>query len=120
MKLFLIFIFCFPANAFAVNASGEYTTMGALPCGEWVEGRKVENNRPYEHFILGILTGINMTLKGKSNFFEGIDVESLFLYVDKFCRENPLKHAPHAIRMLLDERGDLPIPPKPWTKRGTK
>ena len=41
--------------------------------------------------------------KGKGNFFEGTDAVSVELYVDNFCRENPLKGISDAMVAMLKE-----------------
>ena len=65
--------------------------MGIPSCGRWVEDRGKDSwahvaNRGW---LIGYLSGI-ATGTGK-DFIRGTDIASLVLWVDNFCKANPLK-----------------------------
>ena len=65
-----------------------FTIRGARSCGQWVEARKGGYN-PAESWLVGFLSGA--ALGANVDILKGTDNLSLFLWVDNYCRANPLK-----------------------------
>ena len=65
---------------------------GLISCGVWVKDRvekeigEVVNEMWLIGYLSGLATGAN------SDFLRGSDNESIFLWVDNYCRANPLKN----------------------------
>ena len=69
---------------------------GSRSCRKWVEEKRLErgdkemNKVPLllsKTWFLGYVAG--RAAKGKQDFLESIDNESLFLWIDKYCRDHP-------------------------------
>jgi hypothetical protein len=72
----------------------------------------------YSAYIDGFATAINVTVQGKSNFLEGTDKTSRYMFVLEHCQNNPLDTLFQAINQLyLKEAGrpinELSAPPTP-------
>ena len=70
--------------------------MGSRSCGKWTEERRMANSAKQmnrvpvlitKSWFLGYLSGRAET-SGK-NFLKGTDSESIFLWLDIYCRANP-------------------------------
>ena len=87
-----------PGNASAYDSQGKYIAFAGT-CGKWLSA-------PLGHiskinWINGYKTAVNLLAKGRPNFFEGTDVETLELYVDKYCREYLLRGVQNAMAEML-------------------
>jgi hypothetical protein len=62
-------------------------------CGNWIEVSKDRERRdPYLHWIRGFISGYNVANPNRTVPLEAMpNQETLALYLDKFCREQPLK-----------------------------
>lgn len=79
------------------------TVFGRPDCGEWVASQG--NNFSYKAWMMGYMSGINVMaaaqimrdykakdLKVEPDFLKSISsTEQLFLWVDIYCKRNPLK-----------------------------
>jgi len=96
--VFLAVSFLIAGNVSAYDSRGGYTAFAGT-CGKWLSA-------PLGHiskinWINGYTTAVNLLAKGRPNFFEGTDVETLELYVDKYCREYPLRGVQNAMAEML-------------------
>jgi hypothetical protein len=94
------------------SASAEWVR-GDPGCAEWV---KPENNaRQLENraWLIGFLSGVNMGLTmnssetiGKRTTENGFVLtnEQIFLWMDKYCRTNPLSSAMYGAGELMQDR----------------
>jgi hypothetical protein len=66
------------------------TVRGASSCGDWVAERDKKSIGTFgnEAWLLGYLSGIATVTN--TSFLKGTDNPSLFLWMDNYCRENPL------------------------------
>jgi hypothetical protein len=66
---------------------------GSDSCGRWTKERR-DLGSPLtismSAWVLGYLSGISLGY-GKKDFLKGTDSEAVFGWIDKYCRENPLK-----------------------------
>jgi len=75
------------ATAFDAKAQ---TVRGSRSCGSWVSERALGSiDLAIETWLLGYLSGLAVGT-GK-DFIKGTDNPSIFLWVDNYCRANPLK-----------------------------
>ena len=67
------------------------TVRGARSCGEWVEHRqeKTMSTLATEAWVVGFLSGI--AIVRDKDFLKETDAPSIFLWMDKYCKANPLK-----------------------------
>jgi hypothetical protein len=82
---------------------------GIRSCGVWVKERGTKDSATNEAWLIGFLSG--MTYSEGKEFWGGgntvvnkLDNESVYLYVDKYCKENPLKDTADASGALFLER----------------
>lgn len=68
---------------------------GGSSCGQWVSDKGVSEHG-HKKWFLGYMSGI--ALGYKQDVLKGKDSASLFLWMDNYCRANPLKR--------VDEGGD--------------
>lgn len=79
-------------SALAFDASAT-TTVGAPSCGSWVSERakgQTMMTLAEQNWLVGYLSGV--AVGAASDFLKGTDNASLFLWVDNYCRANPLKN----------------------------
>lgn len=79
-------IFGFLGNSKAV------TTMGDPSCGRWMQYRQ-PNGSPHmtmQASLVGFLSG--MAVAEKVDVLKTVDNESLYLWIDNFCKANPLMY----------------------------
>jgi hypothetical protein len=70
-------------------------------CGKWVETRKNNSSSQREAWIAGYLSGV--AYESENNVFVSIDAESIYLWTDKYCAENPLNEVAVAAYNLFLE-----------------
>lgn len=91
-------------SATSVAAEGIYTS-GLLNCGLWVENRSRGTAAVFEGYALGMMNGL--ALGSGTEFWNAngnmLKPEQVYLYIDKFCRENPLNDVITGAVTLIDE-----------------
>ena len=98
------------------SASGQSVLVRGMPdCGEWVKDRQQRERAVFaaasELWVVGYLSGLaiglNTNLWGHPNVNE-LRPESVFLWIDNYCRANPLKNVDAAANALFVERCPKP------------
>ena len=81
---FLIILQLLVSSAFAV------TVMGNRSCGNWIEGRQTGgiSDVAASAWLVGYLSGL--AVESNKDILASADGPSLFLWMDKYCRENAL------------------------------
>ncbi len=81
------------------------TILGAIDntCADWVTARDRKKAQAYEFWLTGFVSGINISNDYSNDFLRGIKANSLELWMDKYCRENPLKTIPEGALQLVTE-----------------
>ena len=78
--------------------AAEVDMMGARSCGKWIDERRMENSTKEmnrvpvlitKSWFLGYLSG--RAEATRRNFLKGTDSDSIFLWLDNYCRANPNK-----------------------------
>ncbi len=88
---------------FSTHASAQ-TTFGGPDCGEWIKS-PTHSKRVW---LAGYLSGLNMQhsldeKKPTDPLGKLSSAEQAFLWVDNYCKENPLKDVPSAGALLFFE-----------------
>lgn len=95
------------SSASAFDSEGKYAVLGfgTKSCGVWLKERKSE--LIYTSWITGYLSAVNEYhwSEGK-DLFEGIDLDGIQAWIDKYCRENPLDKISRAASKLVSEVKD--------------
>ena len=81
---------------------------GKVDCGMWIDARSKRQALALEHYLLGLLNGMVMGSGIEFWRAKGIEVsrEQVNLWMDFFCRSQPLKSIEQGAPMLYDERTD--------------
>lgn len=96
----LCFSFSSPASAAGVYIRGQ------SDCGTWVKSRNSNTSDIIEGYFLGMLNGL--ALGSGVEFWNAgpneINFEQVYLWADKYCRDNPLSTTVTAAVSLMNER----------------
>jgi len=113
-KISLILILVFIGNP-SVASSRESTAnylVGVPSCGAWIKQRAADKEIYEAGWLAGFLSGIstslgNQRVKGR-DFLEDADMDSISLWVDNYCRDNPLDNLSTAgdrlVRTLINKK----------------
>jgi hypothetical protein len=100
MKLSILFfsslVFCIP------SLSQNITVMSTYSCGKYVESRAQSSIAP-SVWLLGFLSGANTYKSQTHDVLKDVDRQSIFLWMDKYCKEKPLDYIDDGARLLLTE-----------------
>ena len=89
----LVLSFTFTAPVTAADKDRHFAAQGDIPCGAWVKGRKEEGSWPelvYISWITGYITAYNQQTPDVYSIRGSTGMESVYLWMDKYCQENPL------------------------------
>ena len=74
-------------------------------CNIWAAGRKGKGAKEVESHLIGLLDGLSA---GRQipfwNFKEGISFQQVYVWMDKYCSENPDSNAYFGAYELMDEQ----------------
>lgn len=91
--------------ALIVSGAGAqtYAVFGNKSCGVWLKERQEGGwgATVVQNWFMGYLSGRSFHLRG--NPLSGLEGESAYLFLDNFCRANPLKKVDQAANALIDE-----------------
>jgi hypothetical protein len=89
--------------------------IGARECGEYLSYRQKENNsydgataRINEEWALGFVTGYNSATS--TQLASNIPGTTVIAFLDKYCRDEPLRHVANAVSCLHASFGGPPLP----------
>ena len=86
-------------------AQGIYAK-GTLDCGMWIKGREEKASEILEHYVMGTINGLALGRSveiWKANGIE-VSVDQAYLWLDNYCRQNPLQHVMPGLIRFSDER----------------
>jgi hypothetical protein len=96
------------------NPNSEVVTQGIIDCGQWVEARSVRKAAIFEGYLIGMMNG--MALGSTINLwgYQGRNTsrEQVSLWMDNYCRTNPLSNITAGVNYLADE-----LTKGKWSKR---
>lgn len=98
----LLFAVCMPLTSSAEGV----TVSGMLDCGTWIEGRKAARAVALEHYAQGLINGLALGWDREFWSARGTSVspKQVWLWFDKYCRDNPLDSIVTASFVLFKER----------------
>lgn len=87
----------------AIGDAQALVIRGAPSCGVWIKERADDKLETIANnvWLLGFLSG--MAVKSGKDILKGTDNPSIFLWVDNYCRANPLKTPGDAGDALFEE-----------------
>ena len=98
MKTILSSVLCVVLMSWQITTYSQ-AQFGDVDCGKWIK----LNRQTDKAWLLGYLSGMNTDITNK-NFLNKLDsVEQAFLFVDNYCRNNPLKKVGDAAVALFAE-----------------
>jgi len=79
------------------------TVMGSRSCGQWaaVSGDPTVERAVIKNWLTGFMSGLAMG-QGK-DILEQTDADSIYLWMDNYCRENPLNSLSNGGNTLYHE-----------------
>jgi len=90
----------------SLPAFSDVNIRGSVDCGKWIEGRSQKTSKLLEAHLQGTLNG--MPPGSSIEFWRAGGVEmstaQVFLWMDKYCRENPLSDTVDGAIKLMNER----------------
>ena len=78
---------------------------GIADCGVWVQSRTARLSQSLEHYLVGLLNG--MVMGSGLNFWRSggpVSREQVYLWMDNFCRNQPLNNLIGGAVRLVNER----------------
>ena len=79
-------------------------------CGDWAASAQEHpaKRQVFVEWVRGFVSGYNWTAPGNQAYIEGhLSSETVSLYLDKYCRENPLKlWEDGTFELIYELRGD--------------
>lgn len=98
--LFTLLAVALPCAAQEVFTIG----MGTNSCGKWIEAAKNPVGRAqYRSWVLGFLTGVNW--HSNSTQAKVPDAEAVMVFIDEYCKRNPLHIVALGAAALVQESG---------------
>jgi hypothetical protein len=98
MKTKLSSVLCVVLMSWSINGYTQ-TGFGVPDCGLWING----NRQPDKAWLLGFLSGLNTDITNKDFLRKLNSAEQAYLFVDNYCRKNPLKKVSDAGVALFSE-----------------
>ena len=101
----LVLSFTFAAPVMAYDAELKYSVQALISCGAWVKERKEDSwtKEVYTAWITGYITAYNRQTPDVYSILGSADLESVLLWMDKYCQENPLSILSRGMDVLTDE-----------------
>lgn len=109
MKYYIAIVVLFSATA-AMGQGVRVRGLGASSCGQYLEmraeGSKMQN-AVLVSWIWGYMAGFNTEVRQPTTR-ETPDEASTLVYIDRYCRSQPLENVLTAVRALIVELGGKP------------
>ena len=93
MKLKIVLAMFLMAISFSKpTMATQATIFGAPNCGQWVKSPSTSDKA----WLLGFMSGLSLYTDGKDDWLDKIaSAEQIYLWMDSYCRANPLKKLNH-------------------------
>lgn len=114
MKFLLKAVLIWAVSVTSLQAQAQdrsVTVRGAPSCGKWIEVRKNQPYSPESAWLIGYLSGTSSGLGVDA--LKGTDNDSLFLWMDNYCKTDPLSHLGRGANSLFIElmkKNNLSLP----------
>jgi len=101
----LVLSFTFAAPVTAADKDGLFSVQGNRSCGLWVKDRKESDWEDIadRSWIVGYITAYNSQTPDVFDILNKTDTQSVFLWMDKYCQENPLSSLVKGMEQLTIE-----------------
>lgn len=73
----------------AVNKASAVEVRGVASCGTWIQEQKADDSHISQLWLLGFMSGLATGLE--KDLLNKTDSPSIFLWMDNYCKANPLK-----------------------------
>jgi hypothetical protein len=92
---------------FSISANaGQIKGGGGMTCGSWIKERETNNHYVKLSWIQGFLSAYNQysyTGNNPNGIFGSTDANSLTVWMDNYCRNNPLEEVYSGTLILIEE-----------------
>lgn len=87
-----------------LRAEGIYIA-GVVDCGSWIKARTTNVSEIFEGYLVGMMNGLALGSGVEFWFASGAQLkeEQVYLWMDKYCRENPLSSLVPGTVKLMNE-----------------
>jgi hypothetical protein len=87
-----------------LRAEGVYVT-GVVDCATWVQSRSQKTSQILETYVVGVMNGLALGSGVEFWYSTGSKLEpgQVHLWMDKYCRENPLNSVVTGTIALMNE-----------------
>jgi len=74
-------------------------------CGTWIKehAQQSKHSRYQTTWVLGYISGSDFHIEINGGKQKATDANAVISYIDKYCRENPLKEVYYAAQQLVNE-----------------
>lgn len=72
-------------------------------CGSWLSERKFNQAGLSEQWVLGWVSAFDFICMKEKTALNGVNAESIWAYIDKYCRENPLNNVVDGAMALINK-----------------
>lgn len=105
MKKLILAAFAVSAVFNSAGTHAQTVTARTSSCGVWAKERGDKTDGYQKAWLIGYLSGLSAATGVEFWRKDGhsLDNESVFLWMDKYCRENPLKLISNGARELFIE-----------------
>lgn len=108
IKLLLLLLCFFVETSNAQDKKSLPTYRGHSNCAEWLKPGSQSSDFGNKFWLSGYLSGINLGLyldkqRPAFDFFENVSSEQIFLWMDNYCRANPLSNVVDGTGTLFRE-----------------
>ncbi len=101
MKTILSSVLCVVLMSWSTSNIAQVTVFGSTDCGTWVNQKRITDKT----WAIGYISGVNAaTSTPRNDILKSIkSAEQIWLFVDKYCRDNPLQTVLTALNNLWIE-----------------
>lgn len=102
----VVLAFAIVSSAEAADKQGGYTSVGARSCGVYVE-EKQKDGWGYAvigAWMAGYISGYNLAADDTFDILGDADMKSVYLWMENYCRANPLSNLAKGMEALVAER----------------
>lgn len=79
-------------------------SFGAADCGQWITGQsRTTPHQADRAWLLGFISGINQDEYYKNALNKISSAHQIFLWMDNFCKTNPLERVSDGVYRLMNE-----------------
>ncbi len=81
-----------------------YAVVGSISCGRFLETLKTDHGKViHQAYLMGYITAYNLVKPNTYNILGRADVDSAMLWLENWCKANPLKPLNQGLDSLTDE-----------------